>query len=237
VVERLVLREHPDRAARDFHFSKLERWCVTHGKKIIWGWRLVVAIDEEPKPGQEKIARGAYLIRKQPEGFAIVARGETKRRQSDFAWSLREPEEPDRKLARQQELERRRAQWARARRVPTAEELVSADFGSAPSRYRRTIQNFLHDKRGVSESANVKLQQPVKTWARHVGSADTVFGWRVTATVVAGPDSADKTPQSHHFMFRDDDLISTTRLGKGFLLGSAQPPEPPEPAEPPKPSR
>ncbi len=105
---------------------------------------------------------------------------------------------------------------------------MSADFGSAPLRYRKTIKDYLRDVHEVvPESANVKLGHPVKTWARRVGSPDTVFGWRVTAAVTGKPDPSGNGVKHYDFMFRNGEILSTTRLGKGFrLTGTEHPADP-----------
>jgi len=231
-VERLVRQEHPGGAARDFHYSKLERWRVSSGRKI-WGWRVVVDITRESTPGQQETSRHAYLIRKQTQGFAIVATGKGQQDSDSFAWSLREPDQEARRQAEQEELQRLRLAWARAREVPRMEELVSADFGRAPTRYRKQIQDHLRKEHDLLESAKLRLQHPVKTWARRVGSGDTVFGWRVSATVIGEPDASGNRMKRYHFMFRGGKVSSTTRLGKGFqLVVPGEPPEPPPETEP-----
>ncbi len=226
-VERLVRQQHPGAAARDFHYSKLERWRVTRGRKV-WGWRVVVDITRKKASRQKETNRYAYLIRKQPQGIAIIATGEGREGRDDFVWSLRQTDQLARKHAGQEALERRRRMWARARAVPTMEELVAADFGPAPTRYRKTIRDHLRKVHDLPKSTRLRLRQPIKTWARRVGSGDTVFGWRVTAAVIGKPDAAGNRIRRHHFMFRRGKLISTTRLSKGFrLVVEGELPEPP----------
>lgn len=231
-VERLVRQEHPGGAARDFSYSKLERWRVI-GDRQVWGWRVVVDITRENPPRPPQTNRHAYVIRKQDQGFAIIAVAKGEADSARFEWTLRKPDREARKQAEREELERLRLAWARAREVPTMEELVSADFGTAPNRYRDKIQEHLREQKHLTESTRLRLDQPVKTWARRVGSGETVFGWRVTATVIGQPDAAGERMKRFHFMFRGSDVISTTRLGKGFrLVVEGEPPEPP-PAETP----
>ncbi len=234
MVARLVRREHPGRAARDFRFSKLERWRVVTGRESTWGWRVVVGIDAVPKLGQDESTRGAYLIRREGLGFVIAATGESQQEGDGFVWSVRDLDHGHDE-ARRLELERRRQELARARTAPTPADLMSADFGSAPLRYRKTIKDYLRDVHEVvPESANVKLGHPVKTWARRVGSPDTVFGWRVTATVTDKIDVLGEAAKRYDFMFRNGKVLSTTRLGKGFRLTGTEPSPQDDPANPAK---
>jgi hypothetical protein len=226
-VERLVRQEHPGGAARDFSYSKLERWRVLSGHEV-WGWRVVVDITRETAARQKETSRHAYLIRKEPQGFAIVAAADGQPESEIFAWILREPDQEAKRQAEREELQRLRQAWARAREVPTMDELVAANFGPAPTRYRRPIQDHLQNVLSIPKSAKLRLQQPIKTWARRVGSGDTEFGWRVTATVIGEPDAEGNRMKRYDFMFRNGKIISTTRLGKGFrLVVPGEPPEPP----------
>ncbi len=231
---RLVRGKHPGRAARDFHFSKLERWRVISGGRSTWGWRAVVGIDAAPKHGQTESTSTAYLIRREARGFMIVATGTPHPEGEGFVWSVRNTVDRGKSAeARRLELERRRRQELdRAKTPPTAEDLRSADFGTAPRRYRKTIKDYLRQMHKVGDSAKVKMGHPVKTWARRVGSPDTVFGWRVTAAVTGKPDPSGNGVKHYDFMFRKGEILSTTRLGKGFRLTGTEPLAPEHPANP-----
>ena len=107
---------------------------------------------------------------------------------------------------------------------PTAEERKSADHGGCPADYEQTIRAHLAKVLKDCDNLNLKIYDPSKAWGRVSGSSELVFGWSVRVRV-RYKNKGDR-PQTgfRHFMFRGEQVVSTTRVGLGYRLKAATKP-------------
>ena len=169
--------------------------------------------------------RAAQRARRQAKEKARRRAAEVARQEVEAA-RKRKLEELRRELAKQKAQEHRREQNRRRRktnRPPTPKERATADYGECPPDYEKTVVTWVGKKVEGCKAGDVKVYKPSKTWARAPGSGETVYGWQVRVRVKTKGKKGRNRARFFHFMFRDGEIVSTTRLGAGFRLTAAQP--------------